>query len=43
LKDAGACFDDPEEKENVMKAIQGIFRVNKTAEAEEKLFGITMQ
>jgi hypothetical protein len=30
LKDAGNYFEDPEEKENVMKAIQGIFRVNKS-------------
>jgi hypothetical protein len=30
LKNAADHFDDPEEKEQIMKAVQGIFRVNKS-------------
>ena len=40
MKDAGDYFDDPVEKEEIMRAVQGIFRVNKSQEYEQKLYGV---
>ena len=43
MNDAADYFDNPEEKEAVKRAVQGIFKVNKSQEYNQRQFGVTMQ
>ena len=43
INDAEKFFDDPEEREAIKKAVQGIFKINKSHDLEIRKFGITFQ
>ena len=43
INDAEKFFDDPQEREAIKKAVQGIFKINKSHDLEIRKFGITFQ